>query len=321
MQRGTGEMAFSTVGEARSPMSLPETSTTAAPSLESHAMQCMELIGGNRIVRRALSAPGLDVWLESRPFEGDAGGDVHYFSICGSGRVTRLAIADVSGHGESADQTALWLRGLMRKYINLLDQTGFARAINKEFTAGAHESTFATALLMTYYAPTNHLIVCNAGHPRPLWYDSRFKRWKWLDPNVPDPGPSIREAKGTYRLRPVRNLPLGVLEPMAYQQFAVKLSEQDLVLVYTDGLIEARNRSNELLGEDGLRSFVQEITPSDPQRVGAELLQKINRWRDEQPADDDQTLIVLRQNGSDPPRPTLRTALRVMTRLIGLKEI
>jgi len=63
-------------------------------------------------------------------------------------------------------------------------------------------------------------------------------------------GPSIREAKGTYRLRPVRNLPLGVLEPMAYQQFTVKLSEQDLVLVYTDGLTEARNRSDELLGED-----------------------------------------------------------------------
>jgi sigma-B regulation protein RsbU (phosphoserine phosphatase) len=321
MRRETGEKAFRTVGEASSPVTLPETGAMATPSLESHAMQCMELIGGNRIARRILSAPRLDVWLESRPFKGDAGGDVHYFSICGSGRVVRLVIADVAGHGRSADQTALWLRGLMRKHINLLDQTGFARAINREFTAGAHESTFATALLMTYYAPTDHLIVCNAGHPRPLWYDSRFKRWKWLDPNVPDPGPSIREAKGTYRMRPVRNLPLGVLEPMAYQQFAVKLSEQDLVLVYTDGLTEARNRSDELLGEDGLLRFVHEIAPSAPERIGAELLQKIDRWRDGQPSDDDQTLIVLRQNGGERPRPTVRSALRVMTRLLGLKEI
>lgn len=302
-------------------MSSSEVSTTAAPSLESHAMQCMELIGGNRIVRRSLSAPGLDIWLESRPFKGDAGGDVHYFSICGSGRVTRLAVADVSGHGQSADQTALWLRGLMRKHINLLDQTGLARAINKEFKAGAHESAFATALLMTYYAPTNHLIMCNAGHPRPLWYDSRFKQWKWLDPDVPDPGPSIREAKGTYRLRPLRNLPIGVLEPMAYEQFTVKFWKQDLVLVYTDGLIEARNRSDELLGEDGLVRFVQAIAPSEPERMGAELLEKLDRWRDGQPADDDQTLIVLRQNGSDPPRLTLRTGLRVMSKLIGLRGV
>jgi serine phosphatase RsbU (regulator of sigma subunit) len=281
----------------------------------------MEIIGGNRIVRRSLSAPGLDVWLESRPFKGDVGGDVHYFSMCGSGRVTRLAIADVSGHGQYADQTARWLRRLMRKHINLLDQTGFAQAINKEFAAGAHPSAFATVLLTTYYAPTDHLIVCNAGHPRPLWYDSRFKRWKWLDANVPDPGPSIREAKGTYRLSPVRNLPLGILEPTEYQQFAVKLSEQDLVLVYTDGLTEARNRSDELLGEDGLLKFVHEIAPSEPERIGVELLEKIDRWRDGQPPDDDQTLIVLRQNGSDPPRPTLRTALRVMTKLMGLTGV
>jgi serine phosphatase RsbU (regulator of sigma subunit) len=281
----------------------------------------MELIGGNRNVRRSLSAPGLDIWLESRPFKGDAGGDVHYFSICGSGRVTRLAVADVSGHGQSADQTALWLRGLMRKHINLLDQTGLVRAINKEFKAGAHESAFATALLMTYYAPTNHLIMCNAGHPRPLWYDSRFKQWKWLDPDVPDPGPSIREAKGTYRLRPLRNLPIGVLEPMAYEQFTVKFSKQDLVLVYTDGLIEARNRSDELLSEDGLLRFVQAIAPSEPERLGAELLEKLDRWRDGQPADDDQTLIVLRQNGSDAPRLTLRTGLRVMSKLIGLRGV
>lgn len=281
----------------------------------------MELIGGNRAVRQALTAPGLDVWVESRPFEGDAGGDVHYFSMCGSGRVTRLAIADISGHGQSADQTALWLRSLMRKHINLLDQTGFARAINKEFAAAAHTSAFATALLMTYYAPTDHLILCNAGHPRPLWYDSRLKLWKWLDPSVPDPGPSIREAKGRYRLRPLSNLPLGVLEPMAYQQFTVKLSQQDLVLVYTDGLTEARNRSDELLGEEGLLRFVNEIAPTDPQRIGAELLNKIDAWRDGQPVDDDQTLIVLCQNGSDPPRHTLSTALRVMGKLIGLRAV
>jgi len=321
MRRETEEKAFRTVGAARFPATLPESCATATPSLESHAMQCMELIGGNRIARRVLSAPRLDIWLESRPFKGDAGGDVHYFSTCGSGRVVRLVLADVAGHGRSVDQTAQWLRGLMRKHINLLDQTGLARAINREFTAGAHESTFATALLMTYYAPTDHLIVCNAGHPRPLWYDSRVKQWKWLDPDVRDPGPSIREAKGTYRLRPVRNLPLGILEPMAYHQFAVKLSQQDLVLVYTDGLTEARNRSDELLGEDGLLRFVREIAPSGPDHIGAELLQKIDRWRDGQPSDDAQTLIVLRQNGSGRPRPTVRSALRAMTRLLGLKKI
>jgi len=81
------------------------------------------------------TSPGLDAWVECRPHQSDAGGDIHYFSMCGSGRVTRLAIADVMGHGEEASELAVWLRGLMRKHINLLDQRRFAHQINQELTS------------------------------------------------------------------------------------------------------------------------------------------------------------------------------------------
>jgi hypothetical protein len=57
---------------------------------------------------------------------------VHYISTCGAGYVMRLALADIAGHGESVDGFAIALRKLMRKYINTLDQTRFARAINRE---------------------------------------------------------------------------------------------------------------------------------------------------------------------------------------------
>ena len=67
-----------------------------------HAMHCMEIWGGNQAVESAVSTPGLDVWVYSRPFQGAVhGGDVHYVSLCGGGIVTRMIVADVSGHGES----------------------------------------------------------------------------------------------------------------------------------------------------------------------------------------------------------------------------
>jgi hypothetical protein len=92
-------------------------------------MQCMEIIGGNRAERRTISAPGLDIWIDSRPLApGKGGGDVHYVSTCGAGYVTRLALADIAGHGESVDSLAIALRKLMRKYVNTLDQTRFAQA-------------------------------------------------------------------------------------------------------------------------------------------------------------------------------------------------
>ena len=70
-------------------------------------MQCMEIWGGNQMVDNHVVMPGLDAWVYSRPYgQAAAGGDVHYVSSCATGRITRLLIADVSGHGSQVAQTA-----------------------------------------------------------------------------------------------------------------------------------------------------------------------------------------------------------------------
>jgi len=96
-------------------------------------IQCMEVWGGNRAVDNGVVMPGLDAWIYSRPYEGDSeGGDVHYLSNCASGRITRMLVADVSGHGAGVASIAANLRGLMRRYINYLDQTRFIEALHRE---------------------------------------------------------------------------------------------------------------------------------------------------------------------------------------------
>ena len=83
---------------------------------ESQRMQCMEVWGGNVRVERHFQTPGLDVWISCQPEgQADAGGDVYYLSSCASGRITRILLADVSGHGELVASTAAGLRDLMRK--------------------------------------------------------------------------------------------------------------------------------------------------------------------------------------------------------------
>ena len=63
-----------------------------------------------------VSTPGLDLWVWSRPYQQAAGGgDVHYVSLCGGGLITRLILADVSGHGDSVAELATSLRDLMRR--------------------------------------------------------------------------------------------------------------------------------------------------------------------------------------------------------------
>ena len=303
---------------------MSDTSTHSASQTQPerpHHLQCMEIIGGNHAVERRISSPGLDIWVASRPFKGSVGGDVHYFSMCGSGRVTRVAMADVSGHGLEADETARRLRKLMRKYINLLDQTRLARAMNREFPSTGDIPGFATVLFMTYFAPTDHLIVCNAGHPPPLWFSQRTKRWEVLREGMPDRGPSIRKERTTYLLKRVANLPLGVIESTDYHQFDVKLEKDDLVVMYSDALIEAANPQGLRLEEDGLRRLAEQIDASEPEQVGRAFLSKLDEWRGHRAPDDDETIIVLHHNASDPPPMTVAQALKSTAKMQGLVRV
>ena len=99
-------------------------------------MRCMEVWGGSESTTQVVRLGGLDAWVYSKPY-GNAGfgGDVYYASSCATGRINRLLLADVSGHGDSVAESAAGLRSLMRRYVNFLDQTKFVRALNRQFAA------------------------------------------------------------------------------------------------------------------------------------------------------------------------------------------
>ena len=71
------------------------------PELVEHEMVCMEIWSGQRAVENKTVSRGMEAWIVSRPYHGEAeGGDVHYLSLCVGGIVTRLVLADVAGHGQ-----------------------------------------------------------------------------------------------------------------------------------------------------------------------------------------------------------------------------
>lgn len=87
---------------------------TSAP--DPHTMRCLEVWGGNQAVDNGVVMAGLDAWLYSRPYRDHAaGGDIHYVSSCAAGLVTRVLVADVSGHGSAVADAATKLRNLMRR--------------------------------------------------------------------------------------------------------------------------------------------------------------------------------------------------------------
>lgn len=262
----------------------------SATSPEPHVLQCMEVWGGNDAVQSAVNMPGLDAWVYSRPHLGDAaGGDVHYLSSCATGRITRLLIADVSGHGQRVAEIAVRLRNLMRQFVNFLDQTRFVESLNREFT-GQESGSFATAVLGTYWAPTRYLVTCNAGHPRPIRYHAATRQWSFLLRDTSD-APAAHEDRPS-------NLPLGVLDASAYDQLGTRLDHDDLVILYTDSLIEAKDSNGRLLGEAGLLELLRELGPDDPDTLASRVVSRAESFNLGQPLDDDATMLVMRCNNA-----------------------
>src|SRR6202789_3779277 len=121
-------------------------------------MQCMEVWGGSQLTARTVELGGLDAWVYSKPHgQAQRGGDVYYASSCGTGRITRLLLADVSGHGNAVAATAADLRTLMRQFVNRLNQTEFVSLLNRQFGEMCTGGTYATAIVTTFFSPTRRL--------------------------------------------------------------------------------------------------------------------------------------------------------------------
>src|SRR5215831_8080878 len=171
-------------------------------------MRCMEVCGGSQLTTRGIVFGGLDAWVYSKPHgQAQRGGDVYYASSCAAGRISRILLADVSGHGTSVAGVAADLRTLMRRFINRWDQAEFVRLLNERFSELSETGAFATAIVSTFFAPSRRLILCNAGHPRPILYRASRQEWTLLGQEGPSPssGPT--------------NLPLGILSITAYEHF------------------------------------------------------------------------------------------------------
>ena len=268
-------------------------------------MQCMEVWGGSQLTARTVELGGLDAWVYSKPFQqAQRGGDVYYASSCATGRITRLLLADVSGHGNTVAATAADLRTLMRRFVNRLDQTEFVRQLNQEFVALSIAGSFATAIVGTFFAPTGRLILSNAGHPRPLIYSAAKNEWNFLGEGYSG------AASGP------QNLPLGIIAITEYRQFDIELAEGDCLLGYTDALIESRDADGEMFGEEGLLRITRLLGYVPPHKMIDTLLAEIAGRHPGNLTDDDVTVLMVRANGKR-PRVSFATKAKAAWSLLG----
>jgi len=221
-----------------------------------------------------MELPGLKVAVRYLPAgeEGNVGGDWYHATTLRDGSVL-LAVGDVAGHGTQAATMMAQLRHSLRALaVTTTDPSVLLGHLNRltcdlDAEYPEHPEISATAIVAVFDPARRRLTWAQAGHPPPLL--SRGGR------TVP-----LHRPSGPM---------LGVVEDAVYECAVLDLAVGDLLLCYTDGLVEHRRRSL----DDGLEAVIRtvdEAVRASPRQPLGELL---SRLRQANP-DDDTCILAAR---------------------------
>jgi len=183
-----------------------------------------------------------------------------------------VIVGDVSGHGAAAAMEAVQFDAIMRTYKGG-DGPPPAAAMsyaNRYFFSRRSRGHFMTAFAMVYRPDTRILSYLSAGHP-PMLH---------------------RRGTCVSLLGEGDQIPLGVLRDYEYRNNDFTLEPGDLLLLYTDGLTEARDRHERMFGIDRLRELFSHRGDS-PAAARDRIVAALHEYQEGPIGIDDQTLIVL----------------------------
>ena len=205
---------------------------TAIPTQAPIRIKCAEIWGGILAIDTEMSTAGLSASIFSTAHDGDRGGDMYYVSVCKWDYLTRLAIADLRGHGGQASRLSAWVYDSMQKRMNTTSGHKILSDLNGEVKSRGFDA-ITTAVVVGYHdnqAETVFLLrrasarVCTA---------CRTKLEALT--LAPSSGPT--------------NLPLGILPKAKYDMEDIRMEPGDRICLYTDGVTDCAGPDGEPFGD------------------------------------------------------------------------
>ncbi len=209
----------------------------------------------------------------------EVGGDYYDFIALDENRLSFI-VADVSGKGTSAAFYMAEMQGVFQSGSRLAPRPSDFLGHANEVLAGALErSVFISVIYGTLDAAREELVLARAGHcPAALINlhgEARFLRSKGLGLGL-DKGPLFRQTLAEERL---------ALQP------------GDVLVLYTDGVVESRSPEGEEYGYERLLGALREHRHEDADALHDALLGDLRTFIGRDAYDDDMTLVVLKWHG------------------------
>jgi sigma-B regulation protein RsbU (phosphoserine phosphatase) len=203
----------------------------------------------------------------------DAVGGDYYGYVAMSDGSLGIAIADVSGHGVGAALYMAIAKGALQSEARDILSAGDVLGRVNEVLASDFSATdmFATFVFARFLPDGRRVVWSNAGHNPPLL----VRRSGEVEPWKPC-GPA-----------------LGIVAGARWRDVDERLSPGDLLLLYTDGLVEARDGARQFFGTDRLVDAARRPAASAGE-VRKNVLEALCRHTGTMPVEDDVTLVVVK---------------------------
>jgi sigma-B regulation protein RsbU (phosphoserine phosphatase) len=184
-----------------------------------------------------------------------------------------LVVADVAGKGMPA---ALLMASLQSSLHTLVQEPlplgDLVRRLNAHACAHSLQgSRFTTAVLAQLDPASGEIEYVNAGHNPPF----------------------LRRADGRLEALDAGGLPLGIQADGAYRADRVKLAPGDVLVCYSDGVVEARSSAGDEYGEKRLRELLREPAPGGAAEMLGRVMGAVEAHTGDAPRADDETCLVL----------------------------
>jgi serine phosphatase RsbU (regulator of sigma subunit) len=164
----------------------------------------------------------------------EIGGDLYDFLVLEDGSLA-VVLGDVTGHGVDAAADMAMVKFTFRSLVRRYPEPGaFLAAVNEVVLEEVELGKFVTMVYMRVDPARTELACASAGHPRPR----------------------LLRADGSVESLPVGGLALGIVGSQSYEEIRIPYTPGDAVVLYTDGVIEAR-RERELYGTPRLDNFLR----------------------------------------------------------------
>ncbi len=238
-----------------------------------HEMAMARSIQTSILPHRVPEVCGLDLSARYVPVRSVAG-DLYDFVQVDASRLGVL-VADVAGHGLSAALIASMAKvAFASQRVHVDDPARVLTEINRVL-CGYFDARYVTAAYIYIDTRQSTLRYSLAGHPPPLLWRARDGRLM-----------ELREA----------GLVLGLFADVSYPSHELAFDPGDRLVMYTDGLTEAPNRTGLFFGEGALAHVVEQHAALPADRFAEQLLVEVRRWSDGvsvRPFTDDLTVVVV----------------------------